>query len=123
MKRFLICFFLLIFSINSFAQSFFENALSIQWHKERREALRSEMPTNSVAVIFNNPVKNRSNDVDYVYHPNTDFYYLTGLREPNAVLVIFSEVRDLNGKSTDELIFVQPRDPSAEMWNGKRLGV
>ncbi|WP_296705172.1 aminopeptidase P family protein [Algoriphagus sp.] len=105
------------------AQSFFENALSSDWHKERRKDLRNLMTSNSVAVIFNNPVKNRSNDVDYVYHPNTDFYYLTGLREPNAVLVIFSEKRAINGKSTDELIFVQPRDPRAEMWNGKRLGI
>ncbi|MEN2284365.1 aminopeptidase P N-terminal domain-containing protein [Algoriphagus sp. SE2] len=123
MKRSLIIFFLLTIAFNSIAQSFFENALSSDWHKERRSAFRSKMPPNSVAVIFNNPVKNRSNDVDYIYHPNTDFYYLTGLREPNAVLVIFSEMRALNGKSSDELIFVQPRDPRAEMWNGKRLGV
>ncbi len=123
MKRSFILFFLLIVAINSMAQSFFENALSSDWHKERRKDLRNLMTSNSVAVIFNNPVKNRSNDVDYVYHPNTDFYYLTGLREPNAVLVIFSEKRAINGKSTDELIFVQPRDPRAEMWNGKRLGI
>ncbi len=123
MKRFLAFFFLMIGSVSSYSQSFFENALSSEWHRERREALRSEMPFNSVAVIFNNPIKNRSNDVDYVYHPNTDFFYLTGLREPNAVLVIFSEIRELEGKSTDELIFVQPRDPRAEMWNGKRLGI
>lgn len=81
------------------------------------------MPANSVAVFFNNPVKNRTNDVDYIYHPNTDFFYLTGFREPNAVLVLFSEMRAVNGEMADELIFVQNRDPQAEMWNGKRLGV
>lgn len=123
MKKSFILFFLLTIAIHSIAQSFFENALSSNWHKERRNAVRSKMPPNSVALIFNNPVKNRSNDVDYIYHPNTDFYYLTGLREPNAVLVIFSEMRSINGKSSDELIFVQPRDPRAEMWNGKRLGI
>jgi len=123
MKRFLNFIFLLALSISSFAQSFFENTLGSEWHKERREAVRSKMPSNSIAVFFNNPVKNRSNDVDYVYHPNTDFYYLTGLREPNSVLVIFSEMRELNGGSTNELIFVQPREPRAEMVNGKRLGI
>ncbi len=81
------------------------------------------MPSNSVAVIFTNPVKNRSNDVDFIYHPNTDFFYLTGLREPNSVLIIFSENRDFGDFTSDELVFVQPRDVQAEMWNGKRLGV
>lgn len=123
MKRLFILINFLIISISSFAQSHFENALSRDWHKERREAVRAKMPENSVAVVFNNPVKNRSNDVDYVYHPNTDFYYLTGLREPNAVLVIFSEDREVNGQKVNEMIYVQPRDPRSEMWNGKRLGV
>jgi Xaa-Pro aminopeptidase len=123
MKRLFILINFLIISISSFAQSHFENALSSDWHKERRAAVRAEMPANSVAVVFNNPVKNRSNDVDYVYHPKTDFYYLTGLREPNAVLVIFSEDREVNGQKVNETIYVQPRDPRSEMWNGKRLGV
>lgn len=114
---------LLGFSLGAFAQSYFEDGLTAEWHKERREKLRELMPANSVAVFFNNPVKNRTNDVDYVYHPNTDFFYLTGFREPNAVLVIFSEAREVNGKMSNELIFLQNRDPQAEMWNGKRLGV
>lgn len=115
--------FLLVLSISAFAQSYFEDGLSSEWHGQRRQELRKLMPPKSVAVFFNNPVKNRTNDVDYIYHPNTDFFYLTGFREPNAVLVIFSEVREVNGKMSDELIFLQNRDPRAEMWNGKRLGV
>jgi hypothetical protein len=39
---------------------------------------------------FCNPVRNRANDVDYVYHQDPDFYYLTGYKEPNCVLVLFS---------------------------------
>lgn len=113
----------LFFVSGTFAQSYFEDGLSGEWHMARREALRQLMPVNSVAVIFNNPVKNRSNDVDFIYHPNTDFFYLTGLREPNSVLVLFREKRDLGDFTTNELIFVQPRDVQAEMWNGKRLGV
>ncbi|WP_075349818.1 aminopeptidase P family protein [Algoriphagus marinus] len=103
-------------------QSFFEGGLTSDWHQSRRDELRKLMPTNTVAVFFNNPVKNRTNDVDYIYHPDTDFFYLTGFREPNAVLVLFSEKREINGELTDEIIFVQERDPRAEMWNGKRLG-
>ncbi|GGF32130.1 aminopeptidase P N-terminal domain-containing protein [Echinicola rosea] len=107
----------------SISQSYFEDGLDQNFHRERRTALRKLLPENSVAVIFTNPVKNRSNDVDFIYHPNTDFFYLTGYREPNAVLLIFSESRQIGGETTDEVIYVQPRDENAEMWNGKRLGI
>lgn len=111
------------FAFPAVSQSYFEDGLSADWHRTRREKVRSQMPPNSVAVIFNNPVKNRSNDVDFIYHPNTDFFYLTGLREPNSVLVIFSEKKQIKGVEMDEMIYMQPRDPNAEMWNGKRLGI
>lgn len=122
MKKLILAIGVFLISVPGFSQSFFEDGLESNWHKGRRNELRKLMPTNSVSVFFNNPVKNRTNDVDYAYHPDTDFYYLTGFREPNAVLVVFSESRMVNGKSVDELIFVQSRDPRAEMWNGKRLG-
>ncbi|WP_215225322.1 aminopeptidase P N-terminal domain-containing protein [Echinicola shivajiensis] len=105
------------------AQSYFDDGLDKSFHKGRREALRAMLPENSAAVVFTAPVKNRSNDVDFIYHPNTDFFYLTGYREPNAVLVIFSEPKLVGGEMVDEVIYVQARDENAEMWNGKRLGV
>ncbi|TDK41505.1 aminopeptidase P family protein [Algoriphagus formosus] len=122
MKRFLLSFLILFISQISIAQSYFDDGLSAEWHRQRRDALRELMPANSMAILFNNPVKNRSNDVDFIYHPNTDFYYLTGFREPNSALIIFSEKRMIDGMETDEIIYVQPRDPRSEMWNGKRLG-
>ncbi|RMG26339.1 MAG: M24 family metallopeptidase [Bacteroidetes bacterium] len=98
--------------------------LSAEFHRGRRDALRKLLPPNTVAVLFANPVRNRANDVDYVYHQDPDFYYLTGYNEPNAVLLLFSEPQqDGQGNSFDEIIFVQPRDPYSEMWNGRRLGV
>ena len=60
------------------------------FHKSRREALRKLMPPKSVAVFFASPIRNRANDVDYIYHQDPDFYYLTGYTEPNAVFVLFS---------------------------------
>ena len=65
--------------------------LSADFHKERRELLRTSMPENSVAVIFANPVRNRANDVDYIYHQDPNFQYLTGYKEANSVLLVFSE--------------------------------
>lgn len=96
--------------------------LSAQFHKDRREALRKKMPSNSVAVFFGNAVRNRANDVDYVYHQDPDFYYLTGYKEPNCVLVIFSENQTKGGKSFNELLYVQEKNIKAEQWTGVRLG-
>jgi Xaa-Pro aminopeptidase len=96
--------------------------LSAQFHKDRREALRKKMPNNSVAVFFGNAVRNRANDVDYVYHQDPDFYYLTGYKEPNCVLVIFSENQTKGGKSFNELLYVQEKNIKAEQWTGVRLG-
>ncbi len=93
------------------------------FHKSRREALMKLMPPKSVAVFFASPIRNRANDVDYIYHQDPDFYYLTGYTEPNAVLVLFSEnQKDSLGKDFNELFYAQSRDPQREQWDGKRLG-
>ncbi|MFB1040136.1 MAG: aminopeptidase P N-terminal domain-containing protein, partial [Polaribacter sp.] len=98
--------------------------LSKDFHKGRRNALRVKMPANSVAVLFANPLRNRANDVDYIFHQDPNFYYLTGYREPNGVLVLFSDNQtDENGVSYNEVLYVQERDARAEQWNGKRLGI
>jgi Xaa-Pro aminopeptidase len=97
--------------------------LSAQFHKERREALRKKMPKNTVAVFFGNAIRNRANDVDFVYHQDPNFYYLTGYKEPNCVLVIFSDDQtNKEGKTYNELIYVQEKNPRAEQWTGIRLG-
>ena len=97
--------------------------LSKTFHADRRQALRDLMSPNSVAVIFSYPERVFSRDVDYTYHPNPDLYYFSGYKEPNAVLLIFKEMQPDGDSSYNELFFVQHRDPRAEQWNGKRLGV
>lgn len=98
--------------------------LSAEFHKNRREALRAKMPKNSVAVVFANPIRNRANDVDYIFHQDPNFYYLTGYREPNAVLVLFSDNQiDASGNTYNEVLYVQKKDALRELWDGKRLGV
>lgn len=97
--------------------------LDKSWHKERRQKLRESMPANTVAVFFANAVRNRSNDVDYTYHQDPNFYYLTGYREPGAALFVFKDKQTAaNGTQYDEIIFVQERNAQAEMWTGRRLG-
>lgn len=125
MKKLLSIVFLFLAGFGFFAQgqSYFADGLSPEFHKGRRDALRALMPDNSVAVIFTNPMKNRSNDTEFAYRPNSDFYYLTGFREPNAVLVLFKNEQEMGQVRTHEILFVQPKDPRREQWDGERLGV
>jgi len=99
------------------------DTLDKEFHRQRREQLRKQLPARSVAVFFASPVRNRANDVDHYYHQDPDFYYLTGYTEPNAVLIVYAEPQTINGKQVQDLLFVQPNNPQAELWNGKRLGV
>jgi Xaa-Pro aminopeptidase len=116
--------FLLIFLAGQInGQTVPDDYLPTSFHKERREAVRKMLPQNSVAVFFANPMRNRANDVDFVYHQDPDFYYLTGYMEPHSVLLIFSETQtDEDGNTFNELVFAQSRNPNAEMWTGRRLG-
>ena len=125
MKKLVLVLFIVFFHIVGFSQSTKPtDYLSKEFHKSRRDVIRSKMPENSVAVIFANPIRNRANDVDYIFHQDPNFYYLTGYREPNAILLLFSENQsDEFGVDYNEILYVQKRDQRAEMWNGKRLGV
>jgi Xaa-Pro aminopeptidase len=95
--------------------------LPASFHADKRQALRDKMDDNSVAIIFANAERNRSNDVDYQYSQDPNFYYLTGLTEPNAVLLIFKERITIDSITCNEILFVQPRNEKAESWTGKRL--
>lgn len=99
-----------------------DDLLPSDFHQDRRDALRAKLPDNSVAVIFASPVRNRANDVNYVYHQDPNFYYLTGHREPHAVLLIFKENQRINGKRTNEIVFVRAHDALRELYEGARLG-
>ncbi|WP_289062267.1 aminopeptidase P N-terminal domain-containing protein [uncultured Zobellia sp.] len=114
---------LLLAPLANIAQEGPTDFLPADFHKGRRDAVRAMMPANSVAVFFANAVRNRANDVDYVYHQDPNFYYLTGYNEPNAILILFSEDQQISGASDNEILYVQEKDPRAEQWNGKRLGV
>lgn len=97
--------------------------LSKEFHKGRRDAFRSLMPDNSVAFVFAYPERVFSKDVNYVYHQNPDLYYLTGYKEPDAVLVLFKEPQGSGDSAYNEVFFVRRRDPAREAWTGRRLGV
>jgi Xaa-Pro aminopeptidase len=115
---------LCVFVITGYAQTDLpQDFLKPEFHKERRALLRASLPVNSVAVFFANPVRNRANDVNFVYHQDPNFYYLTGLSEAHSVLLIFSDNQTNEEASFNELIYVQKRDAEKELWYGRRLGI
>lgn len=99
-----------------------KDILPKQFHEGRRNALRKIMADSTVAVFFAAAPKNRSNDVDYEYHQDPNFYYLTGLREPEALLLVFKNDILFNGMITNEIIFVRGKDSKLEKWTGKMMG-
>ena len=92
------------------------------FYKEKRDSLRAQMPDSSVAIIFANPERNRSGDVDFTYHQNADLFYLTGFTEPNSLLLLFKIDQSIKGKKIHELLFVQEKDKKRESWTGRIAG-
>jgi Xaa-Pro aminopeptidase len=111
-----------VLASKSFYKPYDGDLLSKEFHAGRRQALRDLMPVNTVAVLFASPVRNRANDIDYEYHQDPNFYYLTGLMEPHAMIVIFKEEAKIGREKVTELLFVQQRNADLEAWTGKRLG-
>ncbi|MDY0116296.1 MAG: aminopeptidase P N-terminal domain-containing protein [Sulfurimonadaceae bacterium] len=87
-------------------------------YKKRRVIIGKKLSKNSVAVVFSSEYKQRSNDTDFPYRQDSNFYYLTGFKEDNSALVFIKK-----SKQVRTYLFVEPKDPTKELWNGKRLGV
>jgi Xaa-Pro aminopeptidase len=77
----------------------------------------NRMEENSVAIIPAAREAIRSNDTNYRYRQNSDFFYLTGFEEPEAIAVITP------APEPKYILFVRPRDPEREIWDGRRAGV
>ncbi|GAA5029443.1 Xaa-Pro aminopeptidase [Marivirga lumbricoides] len=126
MRTFLLSFIAIIYlvPVASMAQTAArpDDFLPKNFHEERRQTLREKMPKNSVAVFFSNPIRNRANDVNYMYHQDPNFYYLTGHQQPHALLMIFKDPQTINKKTFDEIIFLRGRNALAELYDGGRLG-
>jgi Xaa-Pro aminopeptidase len=83
----------------------------------RRRQLMRMMGRDAIAIIPAASVKQRNNDVDYHYRQDSDFQYLTGFGEPEAVAVL------VPGRPQGEyVLFVRDRDPARETWDGARAG-
>jgi len=76
------------------------------------------MPDSSIAIFFSAPVRNRSNDDDYSFHQDPDFYYLTGFEQAECMLLIFKNPYQVNGQSMNEILYIAPKNKDKETWTG-----
>lgn len=84
---------------------------------KRRKQLMRMIGTDGIAILPSAPVRMRSRDAEYRYRQDSDFYYLTGFAEPDAICVL-APGRD-NGEF---VLFCRDRDREKELWNGSRQG-
>ncbi len=87
----------------------------------RRDKFISQMPNNSIAVISAAFEVTRSNDTEYPFCQNKNFYYLTGFNEPEAILVMFKG-DEQTPHFPSSVLFCLEKDPLKETWQGRRTG-
>ena len=86
--------------------------------EERHTRVFTQMQPNSALLLFSEIEKRRNNDCTYPFRQDSYFWYLTGFNEPNAALLLLK-----TEQAEKAIIFLRPRDPLLETWNGRRLGV
>ena len=93
------------------------------FHMERRKAVRTFMPEKTMAIYCSGKSMLRANDVDYEFHQDPNFYYLTGLNESNSILILFKNPFLFENDTINELLLIKERNANSEVWVGKKLGV
>ena len=88
-----------------------------QEYRQRREQLMEKIG-NGTAIFRSAPTAVMHNDVEYVFRQDSDFFYLTGFNEPEAVAVLAPHHQEHRF-----VLFVQPKDPEKETWTGYRVGI
>ncbi|MCV6588796.1 MAG: Xaa-Pro aminopeptidase [Marinobacterium sp.] len=83
----------------------------------RRQALMAKLPDNAVVLVAAAQMQPRNSDVEYPFRQSSDFYYLTGFDEPDAIALLLPGHKD-----GEYVLFCQDKDPVMEVWHGYRAG-
>ena len=87
-------------------------------YQRRRKRLMDMIGSDSIAILPTASVYIRNRDVEFPFRPDSDFYYLTGYPEPEAVAVLAPDRAD-----GEYLLFCRERDEEMETWHGRRAGL
>ncbi|MGE7634059.1 aminopeptidase P family protein [Bacillus paramycoides] len=83
---------------------------------QNRERLKKTLPDESITILFAGQAPHMSADAHYKFVPNRNFYYLTGIDEPNVIFMLKKF-----GDSVEETLFIEKSDPVLEKWVGKTV--
>jgi Xaa-Pro aminopeptidase len=87
-------------------------------YRARRERFMAQLAPKSIAILRSAPMRTMTNDVEYIYRQDNDFFYLTGILEDDVTAVLRPDAPD--GKRY--ILFLRPRDLRREAWAGVRVG-
>lgn len=87
-------------------------------YARRRAELINQIGENDIVIVPTAPEQSRNGDVVYQFRPDSDFHYLCGFPEPEAVLVICP-----NRSQGEFVLFCREKDAFREMWDGRRIGL
>ena len=85
--------------------------------KRRRTELMKMMGKNTIAILPSASLVTRNRDADFPFRQDSDFLYLTGFNEPDAVMVLVP-----GRKHGEYILFCREKDPEQETWHGRRAG-
>jgi Xaa-Pro aminopeptidase len=94
-----------------------EKEKSVNHYKENRKAFAKELESGTLAVISSGRTVQCSLDADYPFYPDNNYYYLTGLSEPDALYAVY---KDAAGK-VSEMLFLPEPVPEQEKWTGIKM--
>lgn len=91
--------------------------ISASEFQQRRQTLLSQIESDAIVVISAATICERNEGVEYPFRQESNFYYLTGFVEPEALLVLLP-----NRVEGQFVLFCRDRDPAMEVWTGLRAG-
>ena len=92
--------------------------LSRREFKQRRQALLRQLGCDNMLIIPTSHEVTRNRDAEFRFRPHSDFHYLSGFAEPEAVAVFLPK-----RKEGEYVLFCRERDPLMETWHGRRAGL
>ncbi|SHE71275.1 aminopeptidase P Metallo peptidase. MEROPS family M24B [Modicisalibacter ilicicola DSM 19980] len=92
-------------------------AISLDEYRRRRQTLMASLPPGSAVLLPSATLTIRNRDSEYPFRQDSDFHYLTGFPEPDALLLLLPD-----REAGEVVLFCQDKDPALETWTGSRIG-
>lgn len=99
----------------------------LEVYKQRRQALLTELDAGIIVIFAHS--EREAGDAIWGFRQEENFYYLTGLNEPGAILMLVPPMKDSSSplyaeaqKFPREVLFLPPHNPTQEKWTGPKLG-